>query len=162
MSDAIATIGPAGVRFRSRLEARWAGLFDLMRLPWQYEPELDLNRWIPDFALTLGTGMLVEVKPAVTLTQLEPHKARIENSGAIAPVWLVGAALTLGGPLDDPALGLFGFCGMGTTWLWREMTVTNLGEQTSQPVPPFNVARRFGLLQRAWIKAGNDRQWRKG
>lgn len=153
MSDAVPTTGPAGVRFRSRLEARWAGLFDLLRVPWQYEPELGLDRWIPDFALTCGAGMLVEVKPAVTLAQLDPHRARIEQSGVVAPVWLVGAALAFGAG-DDPPLGLFGFCGMGALWFWRAMTVTNLAAQTGRPL-------RFGLLQRAWVMAGNERQWRK-
>jgi hypothetical protein len=28
-----------GVRFRSRLEARWAVFFDAVKTPWQYEPE---------------------------------------------------------------------------------------------------------------------------
>lgn len=28
-----------GVKFRSRLEARWAVLFDMLNVPWQYEPE---------------------------------------------------------------------------------------------------------------------------
>jgi hypothetical protein len=42
----------AGVRFRSRLEARWAATFDLLGWEWAYEP-YDLNGWIPDFVLTL-------------------------------------------------------------------------------------------------------------
>ena len=29
----------AGHTFRSRLEARWALFFDLLHLPWEYEPE---------------------------------------------------------------------------------------------------------------------------
>lgn len=51
-----------GVRFRSRLEARWAAFFDLLRWPWEYEP-IDLRGYIPDFALTFPRApMLVEVK----------------------------------------------------------------------------------------------------
>ncbi len=38
----------SGVRFRSRLEARWAAFFDLVAWPWEYEP-LDLVGWVPDF-----------------------------------------------------------------------------------------------------------------
>lgn len=49
-----------GAIFRSRLEARWAAFFDLVKWPWVYEP-LDLNGWIPDFML--GRDLLVEVKP---------------------------------------------------------------------------------------------------
>lgn len=39
-----------GIRFRSRLEAKYACLFDLLGWSWEYEP-LDLNGWIPDFVL---------------------------------------------------------------------------------------------------------------
>jgi hypothetical protein len=36
--------------FRSRLEARWAVMFDLLKWKWEYEPT-DFNGWIPDFAI---------------------------------------------------------------------------------------------------------------
>lgn len=153
MSDAVPTTGPAGVRFRSRLEARWAQFFTNMRWPWQYEPDIVEGAWIPDFAMTCGNGMLVEVKPAVTLAQLEPHKARIEKSDTWCPVWLVGAALAFSSE-PSPALGLFGFSGMGTKWLWREMTVLNLGAQTG-------TTWAFKTMQAVWVAAGNDLQWRK-
>jgi hypothetical protein len=42
----------AGVRFRSRLEARWAAMFDRLSVQWAYEP-LDLQGWTPDFRLTV-------------------------------------------------------------------------------------------------------------
>lgn len=53
-----------GVRFRSRLEARWAAFFDRMQWRWAYEP-VDLAGWIPDFVVgpVLTTGAYVEVKP---------------------------------------------------------------------------------------------------
>jgi hypothetical protein len=62
-----------GIQFRSRLEARWAAYFDLLSeaytkegskpLIWHYEP-LDLDGWIPDFALERGTVLLLcEIKP---------------------------------------------------------------------------------------------------
>lgn len=54
----------AGVRFRSRLEARWATFLDALRIPWEYEPEtFEVPDWrtgqaagyLPDFYLpTLG------------------------------------------------------------------------------------------------------------
>lgn len=53
----------AGVNFRSRLEARWAALFDLAGIRWDYEP-FDLEGWAPDFSVSTRAGrMLVEVKP---------------------------------------------------------------------------------------------------
>jgi hypothetical protein len=46
-----------GFRFRSRLEARWAYLFDVAGIDWQYEPEgYDLgdgDLYLPDFFLPL-------------------------------------------------------------------------------------------------------------
>lgn len=55
-----------GYRFRSRLEARWAVLFDAMEWPWQYEPEGyvdDEGRcYLPDFKI--GQRLFFEVKPA--------------------------------------------------------------------------------------------------
>lgn len=53
-----------GYRFRSRLEARWAIHFDMLRLQWEYEKEgfeLEGERYLPDFWLpTLKTW--VEIK----------------------------------------------------------------------------------------------------
>jgi hypothetical protein len=42
-----------GIKFRSRLEARWAAFFDQIRTPWTYEP-FDGNSYIPDFLLPAG------------------------------------------------------------------------------------------------------------
>ena len=54
----------AGVRFRSRLEARWAAFFDLAGWSWEYEP-FDLDGWTPDFSIRQDDGrlLLIEVKP---------------------------------------------------------------------------------------------------
>ena len=53
----------AGVRYRSRLEARWAVFFDMLGWQHAYEPE-DLAGWIPDFALVHDHGpTYIEVKP---------------------------------------------------------------------------------------------------
>jgi hypothetical protein len=52
-----------GCRFRSRLEARWAVLFDQLGIGWLYEPEgyvINGRRYLPDFLLECGTW--VEVK----------------------------------------------------------------------------------------------------
>lgn len=55
----------ADVRFRSRLEARWAAFFDLAGWKWEYEP-LDLKGWVPDFVLkgdsaNRGSSVLVTI-----------------------------------------------------------------------------------------------------
>ena len=57
----------AGVKFRSRLEARWARYFDILGLEWQYEPEgyqLASGNYCPDFLCKDGIyEFFVEVKP---------------------------------------------------------------------------------------------------
>lgn len=58
-----------GVTFRSRLEARWARLLDLLEIEWKYEPEgyeWDSIRYLPDFWLPTGETFL-EIKPAYDL-----------------------------------------------------------------------------------------------
>jgi hypothetical protein len=60
----------AGYRFRSRLEARWAVLFDAAEIEWQYEPQgylvdvAGLKRpYLPDFWLPgVRSGIWCEVK----------------------------------------------------------------------------------------------------
>lgn len=59
-----------GINFRSRLEAKWARMFDLLCWKWEYEP-FDLNGYIPDFLIQAETPILVEVKPAANPTQLK-------------------------------------------------------------------------------------------
>ena len=58
-----------GIRFRSRLEARWAVFFDALKMRWEYEPEayaLPSGNYLPDFRITDGApsgDCWVEVKP---------------------------------------------------------------------------------------------------
>lgn len=82
----------ASVRFRSRLEARWACYFDQRHWTWTYEP-YDLRGYSPDFSLNTDTveGMLVEVKPIVKFGQLGAPIGRITRSGWKGPWLVVGA-----------------------------------------------------------------------
>lgn len=56
----------SGVLFRSRLEARWAILFDAMELQWYYEPDcFELKsgkKYTPDFYIS-EYEVYVEIKP---------------------------------------------------------------------------------------------------
>jgi len=58
-------------RYRSRLEARWAVMFDLLGWEYEYEP-FDCDGWIPDFILIGKQPTLVEVKP---ITSFDPRVA---------------------------------------------------------------------------------------
>lgn len=68
-----------GYRFRSRLEARWALVYDTLGVPWQYEPQgFELSRnvfYLPDFWLP-DQRCYVEIK-ATRPTEEEQLKARL-------------------------------------------------------------------------------------
>ena len=68
-----------GVTFRSRLEARWAVLFDVIGWNWTYEP-FDALGYIPDFLIKGERPMLVEVKPAATILDLSVHVNRLKDA----------------------------------------------------------------------------------
>lgn len=60
----------AGVRFRSRLEARWAAFFDAIGREWLYEPEvpeLAGLQYQPDFLTTTAWS------DGITLFEVKPH-----------------------------------------------------------------------------------------
>ena len=94
----IPTVGARGVRFRSRVEATWAAVFEALGLAWEYEP-YDLEGYIPDFALVFGgedgpVEVLVEVKHSMTVWSARTHapfvrKAR--DAGWAGPLLVLGA-----------------------------------------------------------------------
>jgi len=55
-----------GIKFRSRLEARWAVLFDALYLEYNYEPECfvlsDGSKYTPDFFIP-KYNLYIEIKP---------------------------------------------------------------------------------------------------
>ena len=55
-----------GIKFRSRLEARYACFFDLLGWKYVYEPDMQFKNWIPDFLINTqhNFDILVEVKPS--------------------------------------------------------------------------------------------------
>ena len=75
-----------GVRYRSRLEARWASFFDALGWRVDYEPDLQAGLVIPDFLLVdFAHPVLVECKPAVTVDELADERAKLI---ARMPNWL--------------------------------------------------------------------------
>lgn len=81
-----------GIQFRSRLEAKWAIMFDLLGWRWEYEP-IDLDGYIPDFILFSETErhILVEVKPALTYPELSKFISKPANSGWKGEILMLGA-----------------------------------------------------------------------
>jgi hypothetical protein len=97
-----------GTQFRSRLEARWAAFFDAVGWSWEYEP-IDLRGYIPDFVVKFKpANLLVEVKPALCLSAMEPAADKIDRSGWQEEAMVVGArcddqcTCLLGSPSHGP------------------------------------------------------------
>lgn len=78
--------------YRSRLEARWAAMFDLLNWSYEYEP-CDFNGWIPDFVITGTQTVYVEVKPYFQEHEWSEMMMKIENSDCKEDVLLLGATL---------------------------------------------------------------------
>lgn len=75
-----------GVLFRSRTEAKWAKLFDILNIKWDYEIEgfvMNDGTWyLPDFFLpSFEDGMYVEVKGEFTVEEKELCRNFCEESG---------------------------------------------------------------------------------
>ena len=88
-------------QFRSRLEARWAAMFDALGWPWRYEA-VDYAGWIPDFVLPFGPATVcVEVKPFTAFEEplVSATQAEIDRSGCPYDVLVLGA---LGPALHAP------------------------------------------------------------
>lgn len=83
-----------GVVFRSRLEAKWAAMFDLVGWRWTYEPR-DFNGWIPDFAVHAWRDIYVEVKPVSDFPAAVA--AKMERSGCDDRMMIVGDCVPLFG-----------------------------------------------------------------
>ena len=97
----IPTIGPRGIRFRSRIEAQWAYLFDEVGFVWEYEP-IDLAGYIPDFILTFEGSrqkeILVEIKSSMDIWgDYEAAESKILRSGWKGMFMILGANHKEGG-----------------------------------------------------------------
>lgn len=91
VSKGILTKGPKDILFRSRLEAKWAYIFDKLGWEWEYEP-IDLNGYIPDFILTnFHEEVLVEVKPVLRKEEFQKYTEKIINSGWEKEFLILGA-----------------------------------------------------------------------
>lgn len=85
----------ANTLFRSRLEARWAAMFDACEWKWDYEPE-DFDGYVPDFKLQLRTPIFVEVKPLRWDESESDEKILNDARVKIARSGLKGEVLALG------------------------------------------------------------------
>ena len=91
-----------GRQYRSRLEARWACMFDLLGWRFEYEP-CDLMRWIPDFAICEAQTIYVEVKPVMCFPKDVAYQ--IDHSDCEEEALIVGATVPIPNDLNAPCIG---------------------------------------------------------
>jgi hypothetical protein len=145
----------AGVRFRSRLEARWAAFFDLAGWKWRYEP-VDLAGWVPDFWVSFpcrhsecdgNHSLLVEVKPYYLDDHGNPPP---EFASHRASRWVNEFDGPEGCPLPYDGVALFGLWPEHTTWA---MLHGSGGGQSA-------VVDWVDDHEALWRQAGNVVQWK--
>lgn len=88
-----------GVRFRSRLEARWAVFFDELGVEYSYEPEgfdIDGIWYLPDFWLP-QQSVFLEAKPSLDRVPLDELR-KISAFGLSDMPWGATGLLLLDGP----------------------------------------------------------------
>jgi len=100
-----------GITYRSILEARWACVFTLLGLHFEYEP-LPLAGFLPDFLVDVsiyaGHGKtrryptLVEVKPAWLPCDYEEPISKVARSGWTGPAIVLGATVRADETLGQP------------------------------------------------------------
>lgn len=178
------------IRFRSRLEARWAAFFDRCGWKWSYEP-LDLAGYIPDFLLHFETkDLLVEVKPNRPSDDLEAVSEKIHKSGwrgsavILCASWdeesafsvRIGAAATsidemwgsVDGDWGEALLADCGSCGGPAiihTIDWPTCLRCGFsGSNSDDDIPPLSWVKlrllNYNLRQRWWAESGNEVQWK--
>ena len=109
----IPTIGPRGLRFRSRLEAKLAFVFDKLGLNWHFEP-IDMDGYIPDFLIDNGDGstLLVEVKGTIIFEDLQHYVKKIFESGWKEDFVIIGACAWKEelNQTEKACIGIYGSC----------------------------------------------------
>jgi hypothetical protein len=79
--------------FRSRLEARWAAMFDMLRWSYVYEP-IDADGYIPDFLIEGPRPFFVEVGPCIAERDYRDKSEKADRNAAVLgyDVLVVGAS----------------------------------------------------------------------
>lgn len=148
-----------GTLFRSRHEATFAALFDLLGWRWEYEP-CDLAGYIPDFDLLFARfPLLVEIKP--TTDSIDEAKAKIARSG-----WDGPAAILISGGTK-----VVGVMSDGETWdtaviaacmaCSKPTLIQECGRWACRNCGAGNRDLWFAFdTSRSWAAAKNMTQWR--
>jgi hypothetical protein len=165
-----------GFKFRSRLEATWAALFDLLKWRWEYEP-LDLKGWVPDFVLHGVEPIAVEVKPVMRFEDFpQDGFDKMNSSGWEGRILIVGTGLVEMGMMSSigwMADNRLPVEGPRVEWLPCRLVQfdsnndqVDIATTTEQQGYLFNgntiTARQSPvIMRRLWALASNKTAWRR-
>jgi hypothetical protein len=147
-----------GIRFRSRLEAKWAAYFDQItrydnrdwfKDEWLYEP-FDLNGWIPDFLheTEIFGAELIEVKPVVHLEEFTNSKDWTKVSKALEDAEFY----------TSKRFANFRLCGVSWRHTWLYYPTKHWIYAVDDLFKPGNsVSKPF---EDRWARACNAAQWK--
>jgi hypothetical protein len=160
----IPTTGPRGLRFRSRLEARWAFVFDKLKLLWHFEP-IDMHEYIPDFLIDNGDGttLLVEVKGTILYDDLKQHVNKIFESGWKEDFVIIGACAwerEFNG-LSKACIGLFGSCSTDDQSTVMAFIDQQNGHRITKNVSEPHQLMDYQDFQQVYSDSQNKTQWKK-
>jgi hypothetical protein len=158
-----------GVRFRSRLEAKWAAVFTRHGWGWTYEP-FDCDRYIPDFLVKIPDRppLLIEIKPAVTSEDYLNAYQKVFTGTYDWPhaVLILGANPYYEDAINTSA-GLFWHrkhpnCIATATW-WVKRPDGGASIKASFTFGGHVRGRQFSTdaVDRWWREAGNEVQWKR-
>jgi hypothetical protein len=142
-----------GTRFRSRLEAKWAAMFDALGWSAEYEA-LDLEGYIPDFIIRRPQDfLLVEVQGVLATAEMGAAAAKVDSSGwpSGRPALIVGASWSPAG-VDTWPLTVAGVMRQAATagghalaeglWAWCPAYSMTVVVHLGAPCPHCGVAAR--------------------
>jgi hypothetical protein len=141
-----------GIKYRSRLEARWAALFDALDWEHTYEP-VDCHFYVPDFCVHLASPLIVECKPALDTSGLVDACAKVDRGGWAGDALVVGATIW---PESVPERGVSRFPAPPVTLVINGMFVHGSVNGTIERASSAIRIGRMRTNARTWVDAYLD------
>lgn len=149
-----------GTRCRSRLEAKWLCFFDLLGLPWAYEP-FDLRGYVPD--VLVGDRLLCEIRPLSQFVYDDTPivEAREQIAGAASQTGHTPVVLGVDWTVREWAVGN-DWTPLELKWrlaVERGDLVAHFGDVVGSM--PLRHQRIGGDFNRLWRESGSRVQWKR-
>lgn len=121
-----------GIEFKSQCEARWAAMFDLLRIQWEYEPMGEST--FPDFSFVDVKERFLEVKGAISGSPYSPdndQQQHVRSEWTISWLHHPDAAKARKDAHEFCLRGRLLVVGCGDGYLWVPKTGADVRESKS-------------------------------